>query len=398
MAFAACGVVLVCVALCYAELGSMFRRNGGTYVYAREAFGPLVGFGVGWISWVTSVFSWAAVANAVSPQMQDLWAGFDEPGMVKIIALALIIGFSALNYYGIKLGAWTVNFFTIAKVIPLLIFVAVGMFFIHPENFHPFWGSSEQVDNQTRLGQFGAAVFLALWPLQGFEVTPLPSGESANPQRAVPIAAVGSLLCAAFIYVLIQTVAVGVHSGLANAGPKALAECAKQFMGSSGAKLMLVGAVISMVGFNAGNALGCPRFLSAVAEDRSLPMRIATPHPRFHTPSLAILITAALTGVAALGLSFESLVNLSNLAVILQYVATCAAVICLRYKQPDAERRFRIPFAIPVAVVGCGVSLWLLKEVKLKEFFLGGGVLAMGFMAMAIFRRSNGRAEETGTA
>lgn len=385
LAFGGCGLLLVCVALCYAELGSMFRQNGGSYVYAKEAFGPFVGYGVGWISWVTSVFSWAAVANAVSSNLAYFHPVFKETYAIKAVALVLVIGFSVINYRGIKLGAWTINFFTIAKVVPLVLFVVIGLFYIHPANYKPFWNPPT--------GSFSAALFLSLWALQGFEVTPLPSGESQNPQKAVPIAAVGTLISATIIYVLIQTVAVGTYPDLATSaskqGAKPLAEAAALFMGPSGATLMALGAVISMVGFNAGNALGCPRFLSAIAEDKYLPPQISAFHPRFNTPSLAIAITAALTGIAALGLSFESLVNLSNLVVILQYVSTCVAVIWLRYKRPQAERRFKIWFGIPVAVVGCAVSLWLVKEVKPKEFLLACGVIALGFIAMTIFRQTN---------
>ena len=93
-----------------------------------------------------------------------------------------------INYRGIKLGAWTVNFFTLAKVIPLLLFIAIGAFFVQPAHYQPFWNPPT--------GSFSFAVFLALWALQGFEVVALPSGESRQPERAVPIAAVGSLLCA----------------------------------------------------------------------------------------------------------------------------------------------------------------------------------------------------------
>jgi amino acid transporter len=380
LVFGACGLMLVCVALCYAELGSMFRDNGGSYVYAREAFGPFIGFAVGWISWVTSVFSWAAVASAVSPQLGEFHSALAGPFAVKTVAILLILGFGLLNYYGIKLGAWTVNFFTIAKLIPLLLFVVVGAFYVNPSNYTPFWNPPT--------GSLSAALFLALWPLQGFEVTPIPSGESHNPQRAVPIAAVGSLLCAALIYVLIQAVAVGVHPRLAEAGPKSLAEAAAQFMGHGGRNFILVGAVISMVGYNAGNALGCPRFLSALAQDGHLPSRFSAMHPRFHTPSLAIILTSVLTAIAVLGLSFESLVDLSNFVVILQYVSTCAAVIWLRVKRPEAERRFRISFGIPVALAGCAVSIWLIKEVKLTEFIVAGAVTGVGMAAMLWFRRT----------
>ena len=378
LAFAVCGLLLVFVALCYAELGSMFRQNGGCYVYAKEAFGPVVGFGIGWICWMTSVFCWAAVANAVSSNLAYFHPVFNQPYVVKAVAAALIGGFTLLNYRGIKLGAWTGNFFTLAKLIPLLLFIAVGLFFIEPARYQPFWNPPT--------GSFSFAVFLSLWALQGFEVAALPSGESRQPQRAVPIAAVGSLLCATLLYVLIQAVAVGVHPGLASAGTKPLAEAATRFMGPFGGALMALGAVSSMVGFNAGNALGCPRFLSALAQDRHLPPQLSAAHPRYDTPARAILLTGLLTACAALFLGFQSLVNLANLVVVVQYMATCAALIRLRRKQPNAPRLFKIPFGIPVALVGCVVSLWLVKGVKVNEFRLAGLVIALGFVAMAISR------------
>jgi amino acid transporter len=180
---------------------------------------------------------------------------------------------------------------------------------------------------------------------------------------------------------LIQGVAVGVYPGLASAGTNPLAEAASRFLRAGGGSFMAVGAVISMIGYNAGDALGCPRLLSALAEDKLLPVRLALPHPRFGTPSLAILVTIALTAAAVLCLSFQSLVDLANLAVILQYLATCAALIRLRQTAPAAPRRFRIPFGVPIAIAGCAVSLWLAKEADLAEFLLAGAVMAVGFLA-----------------
>ncbi len=379
LAFGLCGLLLVLVALCYAELGSMFGQSGGPYVYAREAFGPRLGYGVGWISWVTSIFSWAAVANAVSPSLAYFHPVFGGAFAVKGVALLMVLGFGLLNYRGIKLGARTVDLFTLAKLAPLLLFVAVGLFCIKPENYHPFWKAGS--------ASFGHALFLCLWSLQGFEVTPFPSGESLHPQKAVPIAAVGSLLCATLLYVLVQAVAVGTFHGLASAGAQPLVAASAQFMGPAGATLLAFGAAISMIGYNAGNALGSPRLLSALAADSHLPPRLAAPHPRFSTPSAAILITTGLTACAASFLSFDALVDLANLVVILQYLATCTSLIRLRLVQPDAPRLFRIPAGIPVALAGCAVSLWLAKDVKPSEFLLAGAVIGLGFLCRAGWAR-----------
>jgi len=379
LALLVCGILLISVALCYAELGSIYRRNGGSYVYAKEAFGSLLGFGVGWISWITAVFSWAAVANAISAYLSYFHPLFENQFMGKGIAVILIVAFGIINYRGIKLGAWVVDLFTVAKLVPLLLFMAVGCFFINGAHYKPLWGAGA--------GSFNYAVFLSLWALQGFEVTPLPSGESQNPQKAVPIAVVGSLIFCTCMYALIQAVAVGVYAGLAGSATKPLADACALFLGSVGGTMMALGAIVSMVGYSAGNALGSPRFLSALAEDRFLPRRLALSHPRFLTPSGSILVTTGLTCVAATFFNFVSLVMLSNFAVIVQYLSTCCAVVWLRRTKPDLHRLFTIPCGNAVALAGCAISLWLIKQVQLKELILACAVLVSGFLCMWLFKK-----------
>jgi len=378
LAFLVCGFLLISVALCYAELGSMYSRNGGSYVYAREAFGPIPGFGVGWISWVTAIFSWAAVANAVSPYLGYFHPFFGTYLAGKCIAVIMMAAFGAVNYRGIKPGARVVNVLTVAKVLPLVLFVLAGSFFINGAHYKPFWG--------TGTGSFNYAVFLALWALQGFETTPIPSGESQNPQKAVPIAALGSLIFCACMYVLIQAVAVGVYADLASSGTRPLAEACAQFLGPAGGSIIALGAVISMIGYNAGNALGSPRFLSALAEDRFLPGSLAAAHPRFLTPSGSILITTVLACIAALFFNFASLVALSNVAVVAQYLSTCSALLWLRRTQPGLTRPFRTPCGTAVALSGCAISLWLIKQVRPADLVLSAAVLAVGFLCMWFFK------------
>jgi len=368
-AFVLCGFLLVTVALCYAEMAGLTQRNGGSYIYALTAFGPKVGFVVGWMAWVTSIFSWAAVANAISSQLAWFHPVFNGTLATKILAVSLILGFGTVNYFGVKMGALTVNFFTLAKTLPLAIFVGIGLFHIKMGNF--------QGALNTDMNTLGAAIFLSLWPLQGFETTPVVAGESKNPRRDVPLATVGSLLAVAVFYTLIQIVAVGSFDGLAGS-KKPLADAAASFMGPLGATLMAAGAAISMTGYSAGNAMGSARYLEALAEDRFLPQWLKGIHPRYFTPARAIVITMSLTAVMAIWLDFNALVDISNLAVISQYSSTCLAVIWLRLKQPQLERKFKIPGGIFLPVLACLVSAWLIKQVKLPELLFTICVVLIG--------------------
>ena len=155
-------------------------------------------------------------------------------------------------------------------------------------------------------------------------------------------------------------------------------------MKPAGALIMAVGALVSMIGYTAGNALGSPRFLSALAEDGFLSARLFAPHPRFHTPAGAIILTTAITFCAALVLNFQQLVILSNLAVICQYLSTCGAVIILRRTQPRLDRGFKIPFGSAIAAAGCIVSVWLMKQVAVAELVCACGVLAVGLVVKKV--------------
>ncbi|MBF0548460.1 MAG: amino acid permease [Candidatus Riflebacteria bacterium] len=385
-AFGICGFLLVTVGLCYAELGSTFRRNGADYVFAREAYGGKFGFLIGWIAWVTACFSWAAVANAISAYLAQFHPAFTAVWLVKITACALIGIFGAINFFGIKLGAMTVNAFTISKTLPLAIFVLVGLGHLKVSNFSGCLDSSFSV--------MGSAVFLCLWPLQGFERIPVVAGETRNPGRDTPMATIGSLLGVVLIYTLVQVVAVGTFADLGRVDSrKPLADAASLFLGSWGGILMAVGAVISMTGYSAGNAMSSPRYLSVLAEDGYLPSFLARIHEKYLTPSNSILLTTGISGFMALFLNFDTLIDISNLAVVSQYFSTCLAVIVLRRTRPDLHRAFKAPGGIIVPIIGCVVSAWLIQQVKGMELMFSIVVVLIGILfswSYNKFQKKNG--------
>lgn len=373
-AFGLCGILLVTVALSYAEMSGMCQRNGGAYLYASEAFGPKIGYLVGWIALLTSIFSCATVASAIADYLVYFSPMFNQPLISKGLAVVLISVFAGINLLGVQLGAFTVNLFTVAKTVPLLFFVVVGLFNLKTANFHGLTDVS--------LSTMGSAIFLTLWPMQGFETTPVIAGESKNPRRDIPIATVASLLAVTVFYTLIQIAAVGSFAGLA-ASKMPLADAAAGFvgpLGAIGATVIALGAFISKTGYLSGNTLGCPRYLEPLAEDGFLPVGLSAAHPKFRTPYRSILLTTSVVLAMILFFDFEKLVDISNMAVISQYFSTCFAVVWLRYRQPERERGFKIPGGILIPLFGCGLSLWLIRFVKLDEFVftleaIGVGVL-----------------------
>jgi amino acid transporter len=399
IAFALVGVMLISVGLCFAEMGGMFDASGGPYVYAREAFGRAPAFIIGWLAWVTMVVSWAGVANAITGYASTLIdygavygalvgagllpTGFGEV-VPRVIVASLIVVPGVLNYFGVKPGAYALNTFTIAKLLPLIAFVAIGIWFVD-------WSAVAIIPDTARgVAPLGAAMFSALFAMQGFEVAPVPAGESKNPTRNIPIAVIGSLIGCAIFYVLIQIVAYGVEPAIATNGTenvwssRPLADAAGTVVGPTGATVMAIGAVVSMTGFSVGSGLATPRFLAVLAGDGLFPKWLAGLHPRFASPHRAIAFTTVVALAASQLAGFDDLIDIANVTVTLQYVATCVAVIWLRQARPNAPRGYRIPFgAYPIPLFAIAVCALLLSQAQATQWFVALGVVLLGgFLAL----------------
>ncbi|MFA5141070.1 MAG: APC family permease [Elusimicrobiota bacterium] len=373
-AFAACGLLLMPVALCYAEMGAMVGESGAAALYSREAFGERVGYGVGVIAWAASVLSWAAVASALGGQVGYFIPLLDGPTAGRLLAAGSILAFGALNYRGIEPGSRAVNILTVAKLLPLGFFALVGLSALEPGRFSPFFSGERS---------FGRAVFLALWALQGFEVVGVPAGEARTPQRDVPRAVIGSLSCAVVLYCLIQAAAVGSFPGLHASLDRPLADAAGHLLGPWGGALLAAAGAVSMTGFLAGEALGAPRFLSSLGSASLSRLRLCMVHERFLTPYRAIAATTGAGAALALTFDFSRLIDLSNLAVVCQYVACCLAVLALRVRRPGAERPYKVPCVWLVAPAGCAVSAWLMTQVSWPEAAGSAAVLMAGYLVKA---------------
>ncbi|MBI5629518.1 MAG: amino acid permease [Elusimicrobia bacterium] len=368
LSFAFTGLLLSSVALCFAEAASRYERPGGAYLYTRDAFGDWAGYGVGWMCWVTQILSWAAVANGIAVYLGYFGPLFTQKWLVKAVAASVILLMGTINYRGVKMGAWTSDFFTMAKLVPLLLFAAVGLARFDASALHPF--------APTGLRSMGPACFLAYFAFQGFESIPVPAGEAQNPQRNVPLAVIFSMALATVLYMLVQLAAVGSYPGLAGS-ERPLAEAAARLLGPVGASVIVAGAVLSMIGYNAGCALGSPRYLVALAQDAHLPPSLGALHERFGTPSKAVAWTAGLSLLAAVLVDFGKLVDVTNIVVCAQYLATCAAVPLLRR---GGAGPFQIPGGALVPSLGVAATLWLGAQGGLAEIAWTLGFLSFGLI------------------
>lgn len=371
LAYALTALLLAPVALCFAEASSEHDRAGGPALYAHTEFGPGWGFAIGWLCWVTMVVAWAAVANGIASYLP--WAT-GRPELGKTIACLAIGGFGALNLRGIRLGAYTTDFFTVAKLIPIGLIALAGLHAL------PAWRPEAPAEGWRPLG---AACFLAYFAFQGFETVPVPAGEAKDPKRDVPFAVLSALIGSAVLYVLVQIAALSLVPGLA-VSERPLADAAAALMGPWGGTFVMAGAVVSMTGFVAGSALGGPRYLVALAEEGHLPKILAAPHPRFGTPSASIVWSTGCALAAALLLDFDGLVDFSNVVIGAQFLSTCAVVLSRRLRRSGSGPRALRGAAMPLA--GIAATLWLSAQGGWLQVAACAVVLAAGFVLRACAR------------
>ena len=365
--------------LAFAEVASRFTSAGGPYLYAYEAFGPFIGFEIGWIAYLTRLAAVAANYNLFIAYLGYFFPGVSA-GIGKVLILLLLMSFlTIMNIRGVRQGARTVDWITIAKIAPLLVLIIAGMFFIDTRNLS--------------LGQFPSSenilrsIFLLSFAYGGFEIVTIPSGESVNPQRHVPKALVLALLIAFVIFVCIQTVGVGVFPAFSR-DERPIAALAVSMFGTYGGALVAFGALVSTFGYFGGSILSVPRLTFALSENKQLPRMFSTVHPRFRTPYISILLYSALAFLLAVFSNFITLAAISVVSRLMYYITTCLALLRFR-KQSRAPFTIWFGPLIPVLGVCCAVVLLLYTKTE-EMYYTAGGILA-GTIFYGIVKKSGDR-------
>lgn len=368
--FAICGLLCLAIALCFAEMGGIYQETGGAYIYARNTFGPMIGFMVGWMMWLSAIIGWAAMARGLLLYLRFFSPSLSEGRIGEIIVISLILGLGVLNFFGVKIGARIINFFTISKLIPIFVFIAFGFFHIETSNLSQIFSF--------KISNMGSAIVIGLFAYTGFEYLAVPAGEMKKPARDIPLAFFIAILVTTLIYVLVQTVATGTLPGLAQS-EKPLADAAASFLGPTGGILIAIGALLAIAGVNSGIALTGPRNLFALSSDGLLPEVFSKIHPGYHTPYIAIGVNTFLTLILSLTGTFEYLIFASVLVSILQYIPTCLAVIVLRRRRLDISRSYTVPGGYIIPCLALLTCFWILLQVKLTIIIatLGGISLSL---------------------
>ena len=385
LAYLVCSAAVALVFLCFAEIGSRITRSGGAYAYIEEAFGPFAGFIASILFWFGfSALSDAAITVAMVETMALAFPvlGASIPRAVFIIALFVFL--TVVNIRGVKSGVRLYVFNTLAKLIPLLLLLAVGLFAINMEHLAiPEWPSAQAV---------GAGAIMLFFAFTGAESALNASGEINNPSKTVPMGllfGIGTLLV---LYIGLQTVAQGVLGPeLANQTEAPLAAVAVEVFGGWGGKMLLAGVVISIYGAISGDMLGAPRVIFASSLDDNLPKFLSKVHPKYKTPHVAVIFFAVVVCAFALSGTFRYLAVFATGSLLLIDLGVSLAV--LRLRQRDGLPRageFRLPFGPLIPLLSCLIVGWLLLQVPAEEAISIAGLIGASAIVYAIRARVRG--------
>jgi len=377
------GLGMAVIFACFAEVSSQFHQAGGPYLYARAAFGRGMGIQTGWMLLLGQAAAPAANANLFVIYLGEFWPHATDR-LPRALILTILVGVLAfINVRGVRAGALVSNFSTAAKLVPLFAVIGMGLFVLHA---HPAAASAGQPAVVTT-SQWMKAVLLLVFAYGGFETALAPMGEAKNPRHDAPVALFAALVICTVTYALIQWVVVGVLPDAA-LSQRPLSDVARVAVGSVGAALVAVGALISFYGYLSAKILGMPRVTYALAEQGDFPQAFAAIHPRFHTPYVSILVFAALVWVFALSGEFKWNVTLSAVARLLYYGVCCAALPVLRRKQPGTAG-FRLPAGNLLAGVAVVMCAALLTQVDRSQSLIVAATIAVGILNWLAVRNRN---------
>jgi amino acid transporter len=378
LAYGAAAFATILIVLCFAEASTHFEGSGGPYLYARAAFGPFIGFQAGWLFIVTRLVSVAAIANGTASYLGTFWAPLGTGAGRGATVVGIICGLAAVNVVGVRQGKWTVNLLTAAKLLPLLLFIAIGLPAVD--------GSRIALGGAPPGGSVREAAFLLVFTFAGFEAAAIAGHEIVNPRRNLPIAMMAAVALTTAVYIGVQIVAQGTLPELGSSSAP-IADAARTFLGPVGATLIGAGAILATLGTNGTNLLVTPRMLYALADGGHLPAFLARIHPRFRTPHVAITLFAVGASSIALVNDFAALAATSVVSRLCFFATTCLAVPVLRRKCPAPAGRFRIPVGPLVALMATGLCVWLISASTSLQRLACGGAIAVGTLLYVWARR-----------
>lgn len=399
------GGITLTGALVYAELGAAMPKAGGQYVYLREAYGPFVAFLSGWVIFLVYMCGGIALLGvAFSEYFGSFFPFLSNTTYListdlfsvsngQVVAVVLIILFSLANYIGVVFGKMVQNTLTVIKIGAILLLIIFGLLVDKGVPIDLSFDAGGLSFSQLVVG-FGVAMVAVFWAFDGWNNVNFVAGEIKNPARNLPLTLILGTAFVGLIYVMVNVVYLKALPISEMAGVVTIADSASSVLfGATATRFLTVAILISIAGALNGSVLVGARVYYAMAKDGLFFKKMATVHPRFKTPSVAIVTQAVWSSVLALSGTIEQLFVYIIFSAVIFWIITVAGVFTLRKKQPDLPRPYKTwgyPVTPIIFIIACmGILINTLFESPL-ESLTGLGITAIGIPVYFYWRRKHG--------
>lgn len=388
------GLLALCGALSFAELGSMYPRTGGVYAYIKEGFGALPAFLFGWAE-ITVIR--AAAVGAIATTFADYFIRVTHlvpEDQARYIAAIAIVAMGAVNIIGVKWGTFTINLTTLAKFGGLVFIVIIALALGLPRTGGHF--TPAMPEGSFTMSAFGLALVSVLWAYDGWGDLSYVGGEVKDPQKNLPRALIIGTILIITIYLLANLAYLAVLSvDEIRRSPLVAADVAAKVLGRGGEAFVAITVMLSTFGALTASLFASPRIFFAMAADGLFFKSVAKVHPKFHTPHIAIGINVVLAVVFVLIRTFDQLADAFVTAIIPFYAIAVAAMFVLR-KRADYLPTFRTPGYPIVPLLFIVSTVYLLVNAIITPSSRVATLITLGIVAIGIpvFYMTVGRKQE----
>ena len=388
--FLLCALLIAPVMLCFAQLSSYFHGTGGPILYASSAFGPMAGFQVGWLYYLSRVLSFAANLNLLITSLGYLWPQAMEESVRIALAFVLCALMTLINVIGARGAVRALGLLTVAKIVPLIALIGIGLVSLDVAQLFP------GIHHAVEIEDLGGAVFLVIYAFVGFEGGLVPAGEARHPKRDLPRALIAALVVCALLYTLIQAVGLTTVPNLAESS-RPLVDVAQAQLGETGALLMLLGIIASVGGNLLSAMFSTARITYRMALDGHLPSILGRVHSRFNTPAASIILYGAASFAFAVTGSFVWLAALSVLARLILYSVCISAMPRLQREYGTDPEAMHLPGGLLWMGMALLVCAALLLQVDLKSVIVTMACMLVGSLLYFYARFVRSRSLDEGS-
>ncbi|TPR26204.1 amino acid permease [Apilactobacillus micheneri] len=359
------------IGLCFAECSGLFDESGGAYIYAKHAFGNFIGYEVGIAAWAVRIIAEATMYVAFATALGGFFPALNTSLAKNIIVTIMAVGLMILNLSGIEAASVFSNIITVGKLLPIFLIIIIGLFFIHPGNFTPFF-----VPSLTHASNFSDATLTMFYIFTGVEGLVVTAGEMSNVKKNLPRAIMVVLSVVTIIYILIMTVCIGVLGTKLTQTSVPLQAALTAMIGKVGSYIVVAGSVLSIGGICIASSFITPRSTEALADNGILPKAFSKKN-RKNAPYISIIVNAILILALSYSGTFTYLAQISAISRFAQFIPTIIAVMVFRKTMKNKPRAFKLPLGYTIPIIALAISLWLIFNTKVNLLIFGFGALVV---------------------